>query len=284
MEIRMTTISINGVEIFYQEKGVGAPVILLHEFADDFRSWESLTERLCNDYKVISINNRGYPPSEIPEHQDDYSQEILVNDLHTFMNEMSIEKAHIGGLSMGGGTTLVFGLKYPERTSSMIIAGAGSGSNPSEGFVEMIEFYSSKLISDGMQALDSYIRGETRTQLIRKDARAFERFRSRLLDHSNLGSALTFQGVQKNRKSVYDYEDEIKKCQIPVLILVGDEDSPCIEPALFMKENFPKSGLVTFPQSGHAINIEEPSLFNRVIENFLTKVDQGDWALRSNIS
>ena len=89
----------------------------------------------------------------------------------------------------------------------MIIDGAGSGSNPSEGFVEMIEFYSSKLISDGMQALDSYIRGETRTQLIRKDSRAFERFRSRLLDHSNLGSALTFQGVQKKRKSVYDYED-----------------------------------------------------------------------------
>ena len=183
-----------------------------------------------------------------------------------------------------GGTTLVFGLKYPERTSSMIIAGAGSGSNPSEGFVEMIEFYSSKLISDGMQALDSYIRGETRTQLIRKDSRAFERFRSRLLDHSNLGSALTFQGVQKNLNSFYDYEDEIYKCEIALLILVGDEDSPCIHPALFMKENFPKSGLVTFPQSGHAINIEEPSLFNGVIENFLAKVDQGDWALRSNIS
>ena len=116
----MPTISINGVEIFYQEKGVGAPLILLHEFADDFRSWESLTERLYNDYKVISINNRGYPPSEVPENQDDYSQDILVNDLHAFMNEMSIEKAHIGGLSMGGGTTLVFGLKYPERTSSMI--------------------------------------------------------------------------------------------------------------------------------------------------------------------
>ena len=71
---------------------------------------------------------------------------------------------------------------------------------------------------------------------------------------------------------------------IPVLILVGDEDSPCIQPALFMKENFPKSGLVTFPQSGHAINIEEPSLFNRIIENFLAKVDQGDWALRTNLS
>jgi pimeloyl-ACP methyl ester carboxylesterase len=112
----------------------------------------------------------------------------------------------------------------------------------------------------------------------------FERFRARLFEHSHIGSALTFQGVQKRRKSVYDYECEIKKCQIPVLILVGDEDFPCIEPALFMKRNFPKSGLVTFPQSGHAINIEEPALFNGIVEDFLVAVDQEDWAFRSNFS
>jgi len=284
MEYRMSTVSVNGVEIFYQEKGEGTPLILLHEFADDYRSWDSLAQKLSEDYRVISLNNRGYPPSGVPQKQDQYSQEILVEDLYGFMNEMSIEKAHIGGLSMGGGTTLVFGLKHPDRTLSMIIAGAGSGSNQNDGFIEMIEFYSSKLISDGMPALDSYIRGETRTQLIRKDSSAFERFRARLFEHSHIGSALTFQGVQRKRKSVYDFEDEIKKCQIPVLILVGDEDYPCIEPALFMKRNFQKSGLVTFPQSGHAINIEEPILFNGVVEGFLRAVNEGYWAFRSNLS
>ena len=137
----MSTVSVNGVEIFYQEKGEGTPLILLHEFADDYRSWDSLAQKLSEDYRVISLNNRGYPPSGVPQKQDQYSQEILVEDLYGFMNEMSIEKAHIGGLSMGGGTTLVFGLKHPDRTLSMIIAGAGSGSNQNDGFIEMIEFW-----------------------------------------------------------------------------------------------------------------------------------------------
>ena len=284
MEVQMPRISLNGIDIFYNEKGDGPPLILLHEFADDYRSWDSLTERLSNRYRVIALNNRGYPPSDIPEGQGEYSQEILVEDLHEFMDHMSIEKAHIGGLSMGGGTTLVFGLQYPDRTISMIIAGAGSGSNQNDGFLEMVGFFSGKLASEGMSALDSYIRGETRIQLIRKDPNAFERFANRLREHSNVGSVLTFRGVQSKRKSVYDYENEMKKCQIPVLILVGDEDSPCIEPALFMKRNFQKSGLVTFPQSGHAINIEEPMLFNGIVEDFLGSVHRGTWALRSDWS
>ena len=67
---------------------------------------------------------------------------------------------------------------------------------------------------------------------------------------------------------------------IPTLIMLGDEDDPCVEPSIFMKRCISTSGLVMFPQSGHAINLEEPDLFNFSLQQFLTAVETGSWAQR----
>jgi proline iminopeptidase len=69
-----------------------------------------------------------------------------------------------------------------------------------------------------------------------------------------------------------------------VLIMVGDEDEPCLEPALFMKRRIPNAGLVVFPKSGHCINLEEPALFNHAVLDFLTAVEQGKWQPREEVS
>jgi len=61
---------------------------------------------------------------------------------------------------------------------------------------------------------------------------------------------------------------------------VGDEDDPCLEPGIFMKRCIPSSGLTVIPQSGHAVNLEEPDLFNRAVSDFLTAVEAGKWAVR----
>ena len=65
---------------------------------------------------------------------------------------------------------------------------------------------------------------------------------------------------------------------MPTLLMVGDEDEPCIEPMLFIKRCIPGSGLAMFPQSGHAINLEEPALFNSTVLDFLTAVEAESWA------
>ena len=80
-----------------------------------------------------------------------------------------------------------------------------------------------------------------------------------------------------NRPTIYALEDKLRKLQVPTLIMIGDEDEPCIEPAIFMKRNIPRSGLAVLPQSGHAINLEEPDLFNRTVLDFLTAVEAGRW-------
>ena len=99
--------------------------------------------------------------------------------------------------------------------------------------------------------------------------------------HSALGSALTFRGVQIKRPTVFQLEDQLRGLDIPTLVLIGDEDEPCIEPSIFMKRHIPACGLAIFPQSGHTINLEEPDLFNRTVLDFLTAVEAGAWPGRS---
>ncbi len=88
------------------------------------------------------------------------------------------------------------------------------------------------------------------------------------------------RGFQGDRPSLYDFESDIRQLQAPTLIVVGDEDERCIEPGLFLKNAIPASGLVIFPKTGHAVNLEEPDLFNQVVADFLSRVEAGRWLPR----
>jgi hypothetical protein len=71
---------------------------------------------------------------------------------------------------------------------------------------------------------------------------------------------------------------------VPTLIITGDEDEPCLEPAIFMKRTIPTAGLVVLPKSGHTINLEEPEAFNRALEHFFSAVEAGKWGRRNPAS
>ena len=100
------------------------------------------------------------------------------------------------------------------------------------------------------------------------------------MEHSSIGSANTFEGVLSKRPPIFDLVDKLHRIETPTLIMTGDEDDPCINPSIFLKKHISSSGLVVFPRSGHAINLEEPGLFNSVISDFLSMVEQVKWAAR----
>ena len=271
---------VNGIELYYESTGEGFPLVLAHEFAGDFRSWEPQVRYFSRNYRVITYNARGYPPSDVPADEDAYSQEMAVEDLRGLLEHLGIDKAHIGGLSMGGSLALNFGLTHPQMAKSLIIAAAGSGSTNVDAWRDNV-FESSRAMEEhGMAAMTDYSRGEARVQLRRKDPRGYEEFSTQFHSHSGLGSALTFRGVQGKRPPVFALEEQMRALTIPTLIMLGDEDDPCVEPSIFMKRCIPTSGLVMFPQAGHAINLEDPDLFNRSVQNFLTAVELGKWAHR----
>lgn len=113
-----------------------------------------------------------------------------------------------------------------------------------------------------------------------KDPRGFAEFLARLSEHDARGSAHTSRGFQGARPSLYDFESEIRKLDVPALIVVGDEDDRCIEPGLFLKSALAASGLVMLPKTGHVVSLEEPDLFNRVVGDFLARVEAGRWGAR----
>jgi pimeloyl-ACP methyl ester carboxylesterase len=281
----MPTVHVNGIDLYYEVTGNGFPLVFSHEFAGDHRSWEPQVRFFSRRYQVITYNNRGYPPSEVPTDPAAYSEDIVLGDLCQLLRHLKISKAHIAGLSMGGNLTLNFGFKYPERCSSLVIAGCGAGSRNREQFKKDVKTILERLTKEGMKEVaDFYSQGPTRVQFRRKDPRGWQEFREQFANHSALGSALTFRGLQLQRPSIFELEAELRQLQPPTLLLIGDEDEPCIESNIFMKRLIPHAGLVILPQSGHTLNLEEPDLFNRAVLDFLIAVEAGKWAERDPVS
>ena len=273
----------DGVKLYYEEAGSGMPIVFVHEFAGDYRSWEPQMRYFSRRYRCIAFNARGWPPSDVPLDVARYSQARACDDIRSVLDALEIDQAHVVGLSMGGLSTLHFGLTYPERTRSLLVAGAGYGSEPSERekFRAEAVVIAAKLEKDGMAAFaEVYAHGPTRVQYESKDPRGFAEFKAMLAEHSAKGAANTQLGVQRKRPSVFDLEEKLAACRVPMLIVTGDEDWPCLLPNVFIKQTCPTAALQVIPNSGHAINIEEPAAFNAALADFLAQVDAGRWPTR----
>jgi pimeloyl-ACP methyl ester carboxylesterase len=254
--------------------------VLAHEFAGDITSWEPQVHYFSRRYQVITYCHRGYLPSEVPDDPEAYSQDIQVEDLRRLLQHLGIEQAHIGGLSMGGTLTIGFAIAHPEMCRSLVVASAGAGSDPvdRERLVASWQALSESMVSEGMEKFaDNYARGAERQQFLRKDPVGWAKFHAGLAAHSAQGSSLTFRGVQMKRKTIFQLEKELQQINIPTLVMIGDEDTPCVDAAIFMKRNIPSCGLSVFPQAGHTINLEEPDLYNRTVSDFLIAVEAGKW-------
>ncbi len=276
---------INGVSLYYEECGEGRPLLFVHEWGGDHRSWEPQVRFFARRYRVVTFNARGYPPSAVPSDLAAYSQRLAVDDIKGVLDHLGIAKAHVCGLSMGAYATLIFGLTYPERASSLTVAGGGYGSGTDRDAFRKSSLDMAELLErDGMVAVaETYSRGPTRVQFLRKDPKGWQEFHVHLAAGSAVGRAMTLRGVQMTRPSFFELEREFERLAVPVLVMVGDEDDPAIEPSIFLKRKAPASGLVMLPNSGHTINLEEPDLFNRALLEFLTAVDAGRWPTRQRL-
>jgi pimeloyl-ACP methyl ester carboxylesterase len=104
----------DGVQLYYEEAGAGTPVVFVHEFGGDHRSWEPQVRHFSRRYRCIAYNARGYPPSDVPEDFERYSQARARDDIRAVLDALRIDKAHVVGLSMGAFATLHFGMAYME--------------------------------------------------------------------------------------------------------------------------------------------------------------------------
>ena len=272
----------DGVRLSYDVTGSGQTIVFVHEFAGDKRSWEPQMRHFARQYRCVAYNARGFPPSDVPETVDAYSQARAADDIKVVLDAVGADTAHVIGLSMGGFATLHFGFRHPARARSLCVGGCGYGAEPDQRqrFQAEADGIAKILAADGMAKFaETYAHGPTRVQFENKDPRGFAEFKRMLAEHSAVGSANTQLGVQRERPSLYTLIDEMKKLTVPTLIITGDEDWPCLLPGILMKQNIASSALVVMPNAGHAINLEDPGEYNRIVGDFLSTVESGRWPI-----
>lgn len=268
----------DGVRLYYESVGSGPAILFLHEYAGDCRSWDDQVRAMSRSFRCVTCNARGYPPSDVPPDPDAYSSEQAADDAIAVLDHLGIERAHLVGLSMGGFAALQAAIRHPERVLSAVVAGAGTGAEPEihAKYRQTFEASAREIAEQGMQAyVDRYCRKPDRISLQAKDPKAWERFRSQMLEHDPEGSKLTLRGVQARRPSLWEMKSQLERISVPIQLIVGDRDLPVLRPNLMLNETLPDSRLAVLPASGHAVNLEEPMAFNRIVLDFLLGVLAG---------
>jgi pimeloyl-ACP methyl ester carboxylesterase len=272
----------DGVMLYYEEVGTGTPIVFVHEYAGDYRTWEPQLRYFARAHRCVTYSQRGYPPSDVPSDPARYGQDIARDDVVALMDALEIDKAHVVGHSMGAYTTLHVGIRYPQRCISITAAGCGWGSSPDPAQREVMKALASetgKMFAEkGIAvAAASYADAPMRQTHKHKDPRGFAEFARMLAEHSAEGHAHTMLNLQLRRPTLWEMERELKTISVPLLVVVGDEDQPCLEGSLFLKRTVPTAGLLVVPRSGHTITSEEPAVFNAAVADLIAAAEAGRW-------
>jgi len=273
----------DGVELYTESTGTGTPLLFIHEFAGDHRSWEPQVRYFSRAYRCITYAARGYPPSDVPSDPAAYSQDQAVADAVAVLDGTGIERAHVIGLSMGGFAALHLLMRHPGRVLSAVAAGVGYGAPPGRQAAFRAECMANVAALEAggwAQVAGRYAESPGRVQFRSADPRGWSEFAAALAGHSAVGSALTMRGVQAARPSLYELRDGLAAITAPVLIVAGDEDEDCLETGMMLKRAIGSSGLAVVPRTGHVLNLEDPGLFNATVERFLALTERGAWRRR----
>jgi pimeloyl-ACP methyl ester carboxylesterase len=270
------------LNLYVEAVGSGTPVVFVHEYAGDYRSWEPQVRYFCRQHRCVTYSQRGYPPSDVPSDPTRYSQELARDDVIAVMDALGIDKAHVVGHSMGGYTALHVGIRYPQRCLSVAAAGCGWGSAPDaerRAAMKALAAETGKMFAEeGIAAAAAkYADAPMRQAFKHKDPRGWSEFAHMLAEHSAEGHAHTMLNLQLKRPTLWEMEAELKQFSVPLLVIVGDEDDLCLDGSLFIKRTAPTAALLVLPRSGHTINSEEPAAVNAALAELFCAAETGRW-------
>jgi pimeloyl-ACP methyl ester carboxylesterase len=278
----------DGTRLYAEEVGAGTPVIFVHEYAGDYRSWEPQMRFLCRQHRCVTYSQRGYPPSDVPSDPGRESQDIACDDVLAVMDALDIDKAHVVGHSMGAYTALHVGIRYPQRCLSVTAAGCGWGSSPDPEKREAMKALAAetgKMFADEgiVLAATKYADAPMRQPFKHKDPRGWAAFARMLAEHSAEGHAQTMLNLQLKRPTLWEMEPQLKRLSVPLLVVVGDEDDLCLDGSIFLKRTVPTAALLVIPRAGHTINNEEPAAVNSALAELFSAAEAGRWLAHKQV-
>jgi pimeloyl-ACP methyl ester carboxylesterase len=272
----------DGTQLYVEEIGAGTPVVFVHEYAGDYRSFEPQLRYFSRQHRCVTYSQRGYPPSDVPSDPARYSQVIARDDVIAVMDALGIDRAHVVGHSMGAYTALHVGITYPQRCLSVTAAGCGWGSTANAATREAMKVLAADtgkmFAQEGIAAAAAkYADAPMRQAYKHKDPRGWAEFARMLAEHSAEGHAHTMLNLQLKRPTLWEMEAELKTFMPPLLVIVGDEDDLCLDGSVFLKRTVPTAALLVVPRAGHTINSEEPAAVNAALAELFAAAEAGRW-------
>ncbi len=258
---------INGINIDYRDEGAGLPVILIHAFPLNQTMWDEQVSALRGRLRVVTLDLRGFGRSDVPA--GPYLMDQMASDIRALMSALSIERAVIAGLSMGGYISLAFYRNYPDAVHALVLADTRASADTEEGrgrrmkSAEKAEREGAAAIADDMVSLLlARATVENRPDVVR-------RVREMIEANSPQAIAAAQNGMAARADSIYI----LAGVSCPTLILVGSEDTltPPAE-AEALRNGIPGSNLQVIEGAGHLSNMERPSEFNNALINFIEEV------------
>jgi pimeloyl-ACP methyl ester carboxylesterase len=254
----MAKARLNGIEIDYEETGRGRAVLMSHGYSATRRMWQGQHRVLGDRYRMISWDMRGHGQTDTPDDPAQYSLDLTVADMKALLDHLKIERAVVGGLSLGGYVSLAFALAHPSMVEALIICDSGPGYRNAaarEQWNERARARAGELEARGLEVLS----GRSREM---QEAMGHHR--------SAQGLAHAARGMlaQKDARVI----DGLPSIAVPTVVIVGDRDEPFVAPCEYMAKKIPGARLEVIPGAGHSSNLDQPAIFNRVLGDFLASL------------
>ena len=249
----MSTLKHDGVELYYEAHGSGPAILLTHGFSATSQMWQGQIDVLSRNHTLILWDMRGHGETVASVAEAEFSEAATVRDMAALLDHLGFEHAIIGGLSLGGYMSLAFNLKYPERTSALLIIDTGPGYKRDDGRA-------------GWNAT-ALQRAEDIERLGADALTGGSAERSTSVHRSYPGLAQAARGMlTQHGPHVINSLADIK---VPAIVLAGAEDTPFLAATDYMAAKIAGAQKVIIPAAGHAVNLDRPREFNVAIDEFL---------------
>ena len=246
---------VNDIEIDYEDGGRGPAVFLSHGYSATGRMWAPQRPALEPSYRLISWDMRGHGQTESPHDPARYSEALTVADMRGLLQHLGVDRAVIGGLSLGGYMSLAFHRRHPEMVRALVICDSGPGYRNGDAraaWNERAHDRATRLEALGLDALSSSSREMRESIRHHRSAQG--------LAHAARGML-----AQDGSRVI----DGLGSIRVPTLVVVGDQDQPFLAPCEYMAKKIPGARLEVIKDAGHSSNLDQPEAFNRVLLDFL---------------
>ncbi|MBI2916886.1 MAG: alpha/beta fold hydrolase [Chloroflexi bacterium] len=263
----MPKVSVNGIGLYYEEHGQGYPVLFIHGFAGTTNMWAGQVPVLSQHYRFITLDARGHGQSESPPTVDRYAADTVVEDIYQLLLHLKVNKAVVGGLSMGGYLSLRFYLRHPEVVGALILMDTGPGYRNAERRAEWNQSCEQRariLETEGIAGFTG------RPETAEMDAYTP---RELMLKHNPVGLAHMIRMVVGQHDPLVI--ENLANIKVPTMVLVGEKDTPYLTATDYMVKTIPGAKKAVIPGAGHASNVDNPQAFNKAVVDFLADLHLG---------